>query len=86
MSEIVLEPITYRVTVCVEYTHPSNKYWEPMLKNRSTIESNNWIGQLAKVIQPLLEETYCISDDSDEIDNASALHILLDEYMSKHGE
>lgn len=83
-EDIVWEPMSYKITVSVEYTWPSNQYWEPLLRNQSVMETNNWIGQLAKVIQPLLEETYCISDNSDEIDNASALHILLDEYMSEN--
>ena len=81
MHEILIEPISYRVAVSVEYTHPSNKYWEPMLRNNSTVEANNWIAQLAFVVHSLLENAICISDNQVEIDNASELFLILDSFL-----
>lgn len=83
-AQIMLEPMSYRTTISVECTWSGNKYWEPMLKDTRIRQSPNWIAQLAQSIMTLLEETACVSDDTDEIDQVSAFHILLQEYISKN--
>ena len=78
---IIDATMSYRVTVSVECTWPGNKYWEPMLKNQSIKETDDWIAQLANVITPLLEETLCVTDNQEENDNACHMHSLLSFFL-----
>ncbi len=85
-AQIMLEPLTYRTTVCVEYTHPSNKYWEPMLKDTQIRQTNDFVSQLVCSMQVLLEEVGCVSDNRDELNKVSSLHCLLEQYNDEwHG-
>lgn len=79
------EPMSYKVTVCVECTWPSNQYWEPMLKDTRIRQTDDFVSQLVSSMQALLEEVACISDDNSELDHVSSLHCYLDEYKEEWG-
>ena len=86
IEQILIEPIVYRTTVCVEYTTKNNKYWEAMLKDVQIRQTNDFVSQLVCSMQVLLEEIGCASDNRDELDKVSSLHCLLEQYNKEwHG-
>ena len=82
IADIVIEPMSYRTTVCVEYTYPSNKYWEPMLKDTKILQTDDFISQLVTSMQTILVEVACVSDNKEEIAKVCSLHSYLDEYIN----
>ncbi len=79
------EPITYKTTICVECTWPSNKYWEPMLKEQKIRQTNDWIKDFASISVNMLNELILCTNNTSEMTNAMNLRFFLEAYINDTG-
>jgi hypothetical protein len=80
-EQIKIEPLTYRTTVCVEYSTPSNKYWEPMLRTQTIREVNSWMEEIAKVSVSILNEAILSTNNVEEMNECMNFRFFLESYL-----